>query len=107
MVVGVMAHLLEVIVLSAHPNTFLSIGGTLPGFAIVFQGILFSQKDRLKLVHTRIRKKQGWIIFGYNGGAVDNGVILFSKEIKKILANLSGTLFRHYCRLTLLNFMKP
>ena len=71
MVIGVMSHLLQVVVLSAHSQAFLRVHP-----AHVLAGALGSQYDILPLVHTGIGKHQGGVILDYHRGGGHHAVSL-------------------------------
>ena len=59
--VGVMAHFLQVIVLAAHAEALLRVGGAAPLRFFV------AQDNVLELVHTSVGKHEGWIVLNHHG----------------------------------------
>ena len=58
--VGVMAHFLQVVVLTAHAEALLRVGGTAP------LRFFITQDNVLELVHTGVSKHEGWIVLDYH-----------------------------------------
>ena len=59
-VIGVVTYFLQVVVLSAHTQTFLRVGHTTALWLHV------TQDDILELVHTCIGKHKGWVVLHYH-----------------------------------------
>jgi hypothetical protein len=77
MVSGSMAHVFQVIMLAAGAHTTLTGGG--PRVVPFF----FSHENPLELHHAGIGKKQGWVVLGYQGRAVDYCMVVCCKKIEK------------------------
>ena len=85
-VVGVPAHIFQVIVFSTGPDAFLRISCS------IVIACSRAKKDVLELVHTRIGKKQCWVIIRYNWGAAHKSMLTFFKEAYEFLTDLLGCL---------------
>ena len=81
-VVSVVAHFFQVIVLAAHAEAFLAVGG--PGEL----GRRIAQENILELVHSRVREHQRRVVLDHHGGARNDGVSLGSEELQVLLSNL-------------------
>ena len=81
-VAAVMAHRLEVVVLAAHAEALLAVGG--PGEL----GRRIAQENILELVHSRVREHQRGVVLDHHGGARNDGVSLGSEELQVLLSNL-------------------
>ena len=81
-VAAVVAHRLQVIVLSAHAEALLAVRG--PGEL----GLGIAQENILELVHSRVREHQGGVVLDHHGGAGNDGVSLGSEEFQVLLSNL-------------------
>ena len=75
MVVGVHTHFLKVVVLAGNSQTLLRVRYTL-----VF-GSLVAENDVFELVHARVGKHQGGVIFDYHGSRGDNVVPLGTEKL--------------------------
>ena len=80
-VVGVVSNLLQVVVLAAHAQTFLAVGGT----AELLLDI--AENNILELVHTSIRKHQGGVALEHHRSRWYDGAALRSKELQEALAD--------------------
>ena len=78
--VGVHAHLFEVIVLAAHAQTLLRVGHT-----VIFCGFI-AENNVFKLVHARIGEHQGGVILDYHGGRRHDLVSLIAEKVFERLA---------------------
>ena len=94
-VVGIEAHVLEIVMLSAGPDAFLGVGS--PGVFVCLGsspfgniGLFVTQKDGHKLVHAGIGKKQSRGIRQQRSRGHD-GVALLGKKIEEGLANRGGS----------------
>ena len=86
-VVGVVAHLLEVVVLARDAQAFLRVG-TAARF-----GVARTQNDVLPLVHARIGEHERGVVFHHHRGRRHDGVSFF---LEKILERLSDFLCCHH-----------
>ena len=77
-----MAHRLQVIVLAAHAEALLAVGGT----GELGRGI--AQEDILELVHSRIREHQRRVVLDHHRGTRNDGVSFGSEEFQVLLSNL-------------------
>ena len=80
--VGIVAHFLQIIVLARNPEALLYVSHT--GCCRCFH----AQKDILKLVHSGIGEHQRGVVFDYNGSRGDNQVIFFLEIAYKCLPNI-------------------
>ncbi len=74
MMISIVTHLLQIVVFTGHPQTFLSIAYTWRG------GLAGSQEVVLELVHARIGKHQGRIILQNHGCGGENLVVLLLEK---------------------------
>ena len=81
-VIGVVAYLLQIVVLSGYAETLLGIGNP----RTLHRSI--SQKNILELVHPRVGKHQGWIILNHHWCGRNNLVLFGGKKVKKGFAYL-------------------
>ena len=85
-VVGVVANVLEVVVLTACADAFLGICGT----RRIVRCFLDSEEIRHEGVHPRVRKKQARRLREQRGGGHD-GVLFLTEKIEERLADLGGS----------------
>ena len=93
MVIGIMPHLFEVIVFTRHTQALLRIGDP-----IVFDRRV-AQENILELVHTRIGKHQGRIIFDHHRSRRYNQMSLALEKIEKCCSDLIRVHNRYTIRL--------
>ena len=74
MVVGVVAHLLEVVVLAGDAETFLRVG-----YTAVLGGTV-AEDDVLKLIHAGVGKHKGRVVLDYHRGRGYYTVSFLTKE---------------------------
>ena len=79
MVIGIHPHFLEVIVFTAYPQAFLSICGPF------VRGWFIAQEIILELVHPRIGKHQGRVVFHHDGGGWDNFMSFGTEKVQESL----------------------
>jgi hypothetical protein len=84
MVVRVDAHLLEVVVLAAHPQAFLRVGHPGVGSAAV------AEEEILEGVHPGVREQQRGVVLHHDRRRRHDMVALRREEIKELLADLGG-----------------
>ena len=84
-VVGILAHILEVVVLTSRPDALLGVGGPGRGVGRFFR----AEKVGNELVHPRIGEEQSGGLREERRGW-HNGVPLLFKEVQKALANFRG-----------------
>ena len=88
-VVGVLADVVEVVVLTARADALLGVGGALElrERALRVGG---AQEAGLELVHSRVGEEEGWVIVGDHGRGRHDGVLLALEEIQKGLPDPLG-----------------
>ena len=84
MMVRIVANFLQIVMLARHAQTFLCIGNTYR------LGRLVAQENIFKLVHPRIGKHQGRIVFYDHRGRIDNGMLFRNKKFQKGFQNCFG-----------------
>jgi hypothetical protein len=87
MVVSIYTHFFQVVVLTAYAKAFLGIG-----HAGIWR-LAVAQEIILELVHARVGKHEGGIVFDHDGGGGYNLVSLAAKKIEECLAYLGGSHF--------------
>ena len=80
-VVGVVAHFLEVVVLTRHAQAFLRVGGAFP-----FRGLV-AQEDVLELVHASVGEHQGGVVLDDDGCRRHDGVLLRTEEVQEAISD--------------------
>ena len=83
MVVSIHPHFFQVIVLPAHPQTFLGIGHPTMGRLTVPQKIV------LELVHPRIREQQCRVVFYDDRSGRNDMMTLGSEKVQEFLSDVS------------------
>ena len=83
-VVGVPAHLLEVVVLPADPDAFLGVDGP------AVRARAGPQEYVLELVHPGVGEQERGIPVGDDRGARDDPVVMPRKEVQETLSDLGG-----------------
>ena len=78
MVIGIEAHLFEVVVLAADPDALLAVGHS----RII--GLLQAQEDVLELVHPGIGEQQRRVANRHNRSAWDEMVALVFEKVNKV-----------------------
>lgn len=91
MVVGILAHILQVVVLAAGADALLRVGCA----AGLVGRVHHAQEVRHKLVHAGVCEQQARAL-RHQGGGRHDGVLLLFEEIKETLADLRGG--HHNCR---------
>ena len=88
-VVGVLADVVEVVVLAARADALLGVGGALElrERALRVGG---AQEAGLELVHSRVGEEEGWVIVGDHGRGRHDGVLLALEEIQEGLPDPLG-----------------
>jgi len=83
MMVRVVSHFFQIIVLSAHPETFLGVGHA------PVRSRLITQEPILELVHPRIGKHEGGIVLYYHGCRGNYSMSFLLKKIQEGLPNIA------------------
>ena len=101
-VVGVVAHLFEVVVFAAHPQTLLRVGYPMPLCRLV------AQENILKLVHPGIGEHQRGVILDHHRSRRHNLVLLFAEKVEEDLADFVRVhiSFFLFCPLIMGNYHK-
>ena len=86
MVVGVEANVIEIIVLTTCPDTFLRIGRAWWGVG----GLVGPEEVGHELIHPGVGEEQARGL-GQQGGRGHDGVFLLLKEVEKALADFRGS----------------
>ncbi|GAM21691.1 hypothetical protein SAMD00019534_048660 [Acytostelium subglobosum LB1] len=63
--VGVLADVVEVVVLATGTDALLTVGGTLQ-LGLLAAGVSLSEEDWLELIHTSVGKQQRWVIMWHH-----------------------------------------
>ena len=84
-VISIHPHVLEIVVFAAGANTLLRVRGA----PRCVGAVLFTEKDRHKLVHAGVGKQQVRSI-GHEARGGSDGVLAVLKEIEKVLPNLAA-----------------
>ena len=83
-VVGVVADFLQVVVLAAHAEALLGVGGP------QVRGLGIAQEDVLELVHAGIGEHQGRVVLDHHRRGRHDGMALGCKEFEEFLSDFLG-----------------
>ena len=79
MMIHILPHIIQIIMLPPCSNTLLTIHRPLQ-LAHLQRGIARSQKQRLVLIHSRIREEESGIVVGDTGRGLPEGVLVPFEE---------------------------
>ena len=83
-VVGVVAYLLQVVVLARHAQALLGVGNALEGRGLVAEEVV------LERGHARVDEQQRGVVLDHNRGRGHDVVAFRSKEVQELLADVGG-----------------